>query len=51
MSNDAGECHRCGRETDATTLDGKYRCESCQDVLNERDTTRDAEQEGLDGYD
>ena len=43
----AGECERCGRETDETTLSGEFRCPDCQSKKRREDTTRDADQEGL----
>lgn len=43
----AGECERCGRETDETDLTGEFRCPDCQQRRRNQDTTRDAGQEGL----
>lgn len=43
----AGECERCGRETDETTLSGDYRCRQCQQQKRREQRTRDATQEGL----
>lgn len=43
----AGECERCGRETDETTLSGDYRCRECQQKKRGESRTRDAGQPGL----
>ncbi|GAA3882744.1 hypothetical protein [Haloarcula argentinensis] len=42
-----GDCSRCGTDTSELTLAGEWLCQSCQDIRSDRDTTRDANQEGL----
>lgn len=42
-----GECDRCGRETDETTLSGEWRCSDCQGARRDQHETRDANQYDL----
>lgn len=43
-------CKRCGRSTQATTLDGDYLCNYCQDHRTDQHETRDANQQGLGAW-
>ncbi|REA00196.1 hypothetical protein DEQ92_20295 [Haloferax sp. Atlit-6N] len=46
-------CDRCHSPTDATLIDGTFRCESCQEAKakQRRRESRDANQQGLEAFD
>ena len=45
-----GECERCGRKTEQTTLSGKYRCQCCQNTIRGQDVTREDGQSDLERW-